>query len=1272
MTVEEKKRDGSHQQPIQRIPAGPLVIAGTIALIVLGWVALFHLIEREKTEAIEKTAATNASLTRAFGEYIRAGIKVIDMYSWQLASEIERRGIERVKLSAHWRQIDSALPFIQQIGVIGADGTLAASAPAFPRVDLADREHFRFHRDNGSARQFIATPVRYRSSGKWTIPLTRRLYTPGGAFAGVLVIGLDAEYFSSYFSSISLSGGDAMTIVRRDGVVLVRRVGDRIQYDGTAAELSWFKAAQSENVGWSVFQSRDDGVRRVAAYESMPDYPLVVALGTPLEDALAPVRGRLPTYYSVAGAVSAALLLAAFLIALLFRRQSTANRDLAESEARFRRLTALSSDWYWEQDRDFRLSFQSDRSGEKSGAAHGPDLGARRWDVPALNLSDADWAKHRAALERHESFRDFEMERANNFGGTSWVSLSGEPVFAPDGRFSGYRGVGRNITERKRAERLLALEHAIARALAANESTENIMQTVIRETCETQGWRRGRYFALGEGAGVLRFAGGWARPDSGFASFLAASADLVYARGEGVIGRAWQSGAPVWMTDFSGSDAIKYRGLTDRFGTRSAFVFPALAEGEPKAVFAFADSQRRERDENLVQAARAIGSLVGLFLQRRRAEQELRDTEERYRALVELSPDGILLHDAGIIQYANASAAKLFGADSPDVLLGRSLYDLIDPQYWEAARQRAIALQQGVKALPLVERKYLRLDGTPFMVEVAGAAIRSRGKDLVQVVLRDISARKRGEQLLALEHAVSHCLAGADNVPTAMKAVMRSVCETQGWECGRYFRLDDEAGVLRFDEFWSMPEAKLDEFIARSRAVSYTPGAGLMGRVWQSGEALWVPDIASDPRATQRIGQDTGLRGTFLFPVMVEGKVIGVLGFNSRQVREPDERLLMAVRVIGSQIGQFLQRKHAEESLRRFRAAIDVSVDLVVLVDPVSLRYIDVNDAACRALGYSREELLVLGPHDVFSISRADLASLYSRLIAGDLSETAVEGWYRRKDGSRIFVEAFRRAVRSDRGYVIVAVSRDITERKRAESEIRRLNAELEQRVSERTAELESAVREMEAFTYTVAHDLRSPLRAMNGYCEILLQDYGCVVSDEGRGYLLRVAANASRLGLLIDDLLAFSRCSRAALHRGPVDMESLFRKVIADHVPGDCRARICVDALPPSKGDASLLGQVVANLVLNAVKYSRNAATPSIEIGHSEGAYFVRDNGVGFDMQYAHKLFGVFNRLHRSEEFEGTGVGLAIVKRIVDRHGGRVWAQAEPDKGATFFFTLD
>lgn len=239
------------------------------------------------------------------------------------------------------------------------------------------------------------------------------------------------------------------------------------------------------------------------------------------------------------------------------------------------------------------------------------------------------------------------------------------------------------------------------------------------------------------------------------------------------------------------------------------------------------------------------------------------------------------------------------------------------------------------------------------------------------------------------------------------------------------------------------------------------------------------------------------------------------------------------------------------------------------------------------------------------------------------------------------------------------------------------LNAHLKQLVAARTSELEAANREFETFSYSVSHNLREPVRAMNGFSQAVLEDYGEFLPEEGRQYLESIREGAKEMSALIDDLLAFSRLIRTQLRRRKVNTKKLVENVI-EELRRDQKGRkidIKTAGIPPCHGDPTLLKQVWINLLSNALKYTRAREKAVVEIGcdsnDGDDVYFVRDNGAGFDMRYADNLFGVFRRLHPAEEYEGTGVGLAIVQRIIHQHGGRIWANAREDEGATFYFTL-
>ncbi|HZF00842.1 MAG TPA: PAS domain S-box protein [Methylomirabilota bacterium] len=364
------------------------------------------------------------------------------------------------------------------------------------------------------------------------------------------------------------------------------------------------------------------------------------------------------------------------------------------------------------------------------------------------------------------------------------------------------------------------------------------------------------------------------------------------------------------------------------------------------------------------------------------------------------------------------------------------------------------------------------------------------------------------------------------------------------------------------------------------------------------------------------------------------------------------------------------ERKRAEQVQEERDRFFELSRDMICVAG-FDGYFKSINPAWERTLGFSREELLA-SPFIAFVHSEDHAATqAEAQKLSGGEETINFENRYRCKDGSyRWFAWSARAAIPQK---LIYAAARDITEQKLAREKIIQLNADLRRHA----VQLEAANKELEAFSYSVSHDLRAPLRHIDGFVKLFDKQENGNLDDRGRRYLGIIADSARRMGALIDDLLIFSRMGRSELRRSRLETNSLISEVV-DSLQTEIQGRRIVwkiDTLPQVEADAAMLRQVWANLIGNAVKYSRPRDPAEIEIGYKaengEFVFFVRDNGVGFDMQYAHKLFGVFQRLHRAEEFEGTGIGLANVQRIIHRHSGRVWAEGKLDEGATFYFSL-
>lgn len=380
---------------------------------------------------------------------------------------------------------------------------------------------------------------------------------------------------------------------------------------------------------------------------------------------------------------------------------------------------------------------------------------------------------------------------------------------------------------------------------------------------------------------------------------------------------------------------------------------------------------------------------------------------------------------------------------------------------------------------------------------------------------------------------------------------------------------------------------------------------------------------------------------------------------------------------------ELIERQQTELALRKshaqLRLIIDGSPNAMLMANSEGLITL-VNTQTETLFGYDRAELLdqpveMLVPEPYRDAHPGHRTGFFRHPSTRQMG-AGRDLFGRRKDGTEVPIEIGLNPITTDEGSFVLATVSDMTERKRALEEIHRLNDELELRVIERTTQLEAANKEMEAFSYSASHDLRAPLRHLAGYASLLQKNGASQLDENGRRYVNTIIEESSRMGDLIDHLVNFARLGRAALQKRTLDLQQLVNEVVANAAVPDGRLiRWTISDLPEVFADPALIRLVFENLISNAVKFTRKSEQPQIEIGCSSVArqvvLFVKDNGEGFDMRYIDKLFGVFQRLHRADEFEGTGIGLANVRRIISRHGGTTWGEGIVGKGATFFLTL-
>lgn len=672
----------------------------------------------------------------------------------------------------------------------------------------------------------------------------------------------------------------------------------------------------------------------------------------------------------------------------------------------------------------------------------------------------------------------------------------------------------------------------------------------------------------------------------------------------------------------------------------------------------------------------------------------------RLAAIVDAAEDAIWSKTPdGIITSWNPAAERLLGYRAGEIV-GRPVGCLLPDDRLEEEMMILGRVGQGER-IPPFETVRRHRDGALVPVSVSVSPIRGEDGAIVGVstILHDLTERQRAEEVrrqsareLEIRNRIAEVFLTVpdDNMYHEVLAI---VLEAMNSEYGVFGYVDDKGDLV----VPTMTRHIWDQCQVPEKSVVFERAS------W--GDSSWPRALresrtvhSNHPSATVPDGH-VAIRRHISQPIVHHGESIGLLQVANKE-GDYDDRDLALLGTIGAAVAPVLharlhrdrqerERRRAEEEIRilneelerrveertaeltelheRFSGLYSSSKDAIGWADLDGV-LLDVNDAFVRLTGYSREELLGKAYGEITPPEyREDEAENVRRTLeTGEPGEWEKE--YVRKDGTRVPVLLTGFVVRGSTGEAIgvAAIAKDITERKRAEAELR-----------ERAARLAAANEELEAFGYSVSHDLRAPLRAIDGFSRALVEDCAESLGAEGLRLLGVIRSSTHAMGELIDDLLAFSRLGRRPPRMASVDMTQLAGEVarqLRDATP-EWKGQLQVGALPPAWADRSLLREVFVNLLANAMKFTRPRTEPRVVVGgQMEGdeiTYWVRDNGVGFEMQYVDRLFRVFQRLHRSDEFEGTGIGLALVQRIVRKHGGRAWAEGSVGQGATFSIAL-
>ncbi|HUP19921.1 MAG TPA: PAS domain S-box protein, partial [Gemmatimonadota bacterium] len=917
---------------------------------------------------------------------------------------------------------------------------------------------------------------------------------------------------------------------------------------------------------------------------------------------------------------------------------------LSKSEERYRFLAVNSTDMITRHDADGVCTYASPTARELTGYEPEELVGRRLGEVldpvgGPERESDGAQAEYAAVLETGRVLTIQDRVRRKD-GSRVWVEANIRGIYDEEtGELRGLVALTRDVSERVRAERELREREA---QLAEAQSIARVGSWEWDIERDLVSWSDELHRIYGVEPGTV---------DLSYEAYLGRVHPDDRERADRMIRAAYESGEP--------------------FEFEHRLLRP---DGEIRSIH----SRGRVEMDADGRPVRMTGTGQDIT-ERQRAQEALHRSEEGYRMLADHSNDMIVrCTPDGEFTYASPATRYVSGHDPAD-LVGRNLNDLVHPDDRKAILEsRQEILSSAGRSASAVTR-LLKEDGGWIWVESTGRGVIDEATGQVEsivIVARDVTEGVEAARTIRLLEQVAVAANEAGSVREAMQAALRLVCDYMSWPAGHvYVPAENAVGELAPTDVWHLEDPEqFRGFREVTRGTRFRLGEGLPGRVLGSGRPEWVEDFEASgdfPRAAAL--EETGVRAAFGFPVRAGDRTLAVIEGFSREAGPPEPSMLEIMDHVGAQLGQVLLRQQTEAALRssemRFRALAETATEAILTADADN-RIEYCNDSVTRVFGWQVEELLgqpltVLMPERLrephLAAFRRFVETRESKIIGRLVELTGL-----RKDGSEFPVELSLAYWESEDGIHFTGIVRDITERKAAEDAL-----------NEKVEELARSNAELGLFTYVASHDLREPLRTVGSNVQLVARRLGDDLDKEVRRSIDFALTGVRQMQALIDDLLIYTRVgtegkSFAMIEAGTALSEAEANLRLAIEESG---AEIERGRLPRVRADHSQIVQLFQNLVSNAIKFRHDGESPRVRItAEREGAdwmFSVEDNGIGIEPAYAQHVFTIFQRLHSDERYSGTGIGLAVCRRIVERHGGRIWVEPRTGQGAILRFTL-